>query len=943
MALLSGARLGPYEILAPLGQGGMGEVYRARDTKLNRDVALKVLPEQFARDPERLARFKREAQLLASLNHPNIAAIYGLEESGDVRALVMELVEGPTLAEHLQSVGSGQYVASDFSRTRSGPAEAERHVPIGSGLPLTETLAIARQIADALEAAHEKGVMHRDLKPANIALTSTGQVKVLDFGLAKALDADPLADASNSPTMSLGATYPGMILGTAAYMSPEQAKGRAADKRSDVWAFGCVLYEMLSGKRAFEGEDISDTLAAVLRAEPDWAALPENVPLAIRTLVQRCLAKDRRQRIADISTAQYVLAEPASLAAPAGTPAIATTAAPPRPLWKRAILVAAALVVGAALATGAWWSFRPSTPPPTVTRFSFLLPQGQAALGNNRQFVGMSPDGARMVYMANNRLYLRSIWELEPKAIAGTEVPQGLRSPVFSPDGQSIVFWSGADNTLKRISVSGGAAVTICAADNPLGISWSADGIVFGQGPEGVMRVSPNGGTPERLVTVKAGEIAHGPQVLPGGQAVLFTLATGTAGDRWDKAQIIVQSLKSGERKAVVNGGSDARYLPTGHIVYALGGTLFAVPFDVKRLEVAGGPVPIVEGVQRAATTTAGTTSGSAQFSFSDTGSLVYVAGPTGVSSAGRILALADQKGSSESLKLPPGSYDHPRVSPDGKRIAFGTDDGKEAVVWSYDLAGTSSMRRLTFGGKNRFPIWSADGQRIAFQSDREGDLGIFWQRADGAGTAERLTKAEQGTAHVPESWSPKGDRFLFGVVKGSNFSLWTFSLQDKKAEGFGDVRSTNPINAVFSPDSRWVAYYSNETGSHAIYVQPFPATGAKYQLPKADARQLDHHPVWSGDGKQLFYIPALGALAAVSVTTQPSFAFGNPVAVPRRFTARDVSGVTNLRNYDLTPDGKILGSVDSSEQDQSGNPTTTEFRVVLNWFEELKQRVPAR
>jgi eukaryotic-like serine/threonine-protein kinase len=511
-------------------------------------------------------------------------------------------------------------------------------------------------------------------------------------------------------------------------------------------------------------------------------------------------------------------------------------------------------------------------------------------------------------------------------------------------DGQSIVFWSaagsGADKSLKRISVSGGAAVTICPADAPFGMSWGVDGIVFGQGSKGVMRVSPNGGQPERLVSVKDGEFAHGPQVLPGGQAVLFTLATGTGGDRWDKAQVVVQSLKSGERKTLVNGGSDARYVPTGHIVYALGGTVFALPFDLKRLAVAGGPVPIVEGVQR--TTVPGGNSGAAQFSFSSTGSLVYLPGPTGVSSGGRALALADRKGDLNILKLPPGSYDHPRVSPDGKRVAFGTDDGKESTVWIYDLAGTTSMRRLTFGGKNRFPIWSADGQRIAFQSDREGDLGIFWQRADGIGAAERLTKPDQGTSHVPESWSHDSKRFLFELTKGSNVSLWAFSLEAKKATAFGGVQSGTPITAAFSPDGRWVAYHSNETGPDAIYVQPFPATGAKYQIPKNDPGQNDHHPVWSSDGKELFYIPAQGALAAVSVTTQPSFAFGNAVPVPRRFTTEN-SAMENERNYDLTPDGKIVGAVLESEQTQTGTPTAPEIRVVLNWSEELTQRVPTK
>ena len=890
----------------------MGEVYRARDARLDRDVAIKILPETFAADPERVTRFQREAKVLASLNHPNIAIIHGLEQAGGAHALVIELVEGEDLAQRIAR----------------------------GAIPIDEALPIAKQIAEALEAAHEQGIMHRDLKPANIKVRPDGTVKVLDFGLAKAMD--PIGSAPNvsqSPTITTPAmTQARMILGTAAYMSPEQAKGRAVDKRSDVWAFGCVLFEMLTGTRAFEGEDVSDTLAAVLRGEPDWNALPATTPAPIGKLLRGCLEKDRKERVPDIAVARLDIKE--ALATPAGSilAAAARVVAPP-PLWKRAIPIAATALLVAALTSVAWWSLKPSVPPPIVTRFSFPLPQGQAFFTTNTNIVGISPDGTRMVYAANNGLYLRSAWDLEPKAIPGTDAQGPLRTPVFSPDGQSLVFYSPIDQVLKRISVNGGTAVTLCPADLPFGVSWGVDGIVFGQGSKGIMRVSPNGGQPERLVSVKDGEVAHGPHVLPGGQAMLFTLATGTGTDRWDKAQVVVQSLKSGERKTLVNGGFDARYVPTGHIVYAVGGTLFALPFDAQRLEVAGGPVPIVEGVQRL---TGGTIAGSVQFSFSDTGSLVYIPGPAGTFGAGRALVLADRKGSSEILKLPPGAYEHPRISPDGKRVAFDTDDGKEAIVWIYDLAGTSSTRRLTFGQKNRFPIWSGDGQRIAFQSDREGDLGIFWQRADGTGTAERLTKPEQGTSHVPESWSPDGKRFLFAATKGSSISLWAFSLEDRKATPFGDVQSRNPINAVFSPDGRWVAYYSNETGRDAIYVQPFPATGAKYQIPKRDPTQNDHHPVWSSDGKELFYIPMPGALAAISVTTRPDFSFGNPVPVPRKFTTGG-SAQTDIRNYDLTPDGKILGLIDTSELIQSGNPGAPEFRVVLNWFEELKARVPTK
>jgi hypothetical protein len=439
------------------------------------------------------------------------------------------------------------------------------------------------------------------------------------------------------------------------------------------------------------------------------------------------------------------------------------------------------------------------------------------------------------------------------------------------------------------------------------------------------------------LISVKDGERAHGPQMLPSGDAVLFTLATGTAQDSWDKARILVQQLQSGDRKTILEGGSDARYLPTGHIVYALSGVVFAVPFDLRRLEVTGGAVPILEGVRRMGTTSF---SGTAHFSVSNTGSLVYISGPVSTTSvAQRDLALFDRTGGVEPLKLPSAAYEAPRVSPEGKRVVFGTDDGREAIVWVYDLSGTSAARRLTVGGNNRMPIWSADGERVAFQSDREGDLGIFWQRADGTGTAERLTKPDPATEHVPESWSPSGERFLFRVAaKDQNVTLWTFSWKDKKAEPFGEVRSPFATNAVFSPDGRWVAYFSQETGRRVLWVQPFPATGAKYQV--ATEGSGNHHPLWSPDGKELFYTPVPGQVVSRSITTQPSFTFGNPVRMP--IGSLLLLGPAFPRTFDITPDGKIIGIINAGpSQTQTGIPAAPQINIVLNWFEELTQRVP--
>jgi Tol biopolymer transport system component len=917
MALAAGARLGPYEILSAIGAGGMGEVYRARDTKLDRDVAIKVLPELFVSDPERVARFQREAKTLASLNHPHIGGIYGLEDTDGVHALVLELVEGPTLAD----------------RIAQGPN------------PLEDALPIGRQIAEALEAAHEAGIVHRDLKPANIKLRPDGTVKVLDFGLAKVLDAGSGATRVSggltaSPTITTPAmTAMGVILGTAAYMSPEQAKGRPADKRSDIWAFGAVLYEMLSGQRAFEGEDTSDTLAAVLRQDIDWTALPASTPAPVRRLIARCLDRDVRRRLRDIGEARIVLDDPAVFATAdtrmsvsgGDVRAVERPVAPPRALWRRAIPVVLAAIITSALAGVAAWYLKPMAPL-AVTRFPFTLPEGQAFsnVASIAHLFALSPDGSQIVYVASpNRLYLRSLSQLDVKAIQGTEGYEALAEPAFSPDGQSVAFFALPDRALKRIPVTGGAAVTVCPMDNPSGISWGPDAIVFGQGPKGILSVSPNGGKPDVLVSLTEGEFARGPQVLPDGRHVLFSLATGSR-TSWDDAHIVVQSLTSGERKTLIERGSDARYLPTGHIVYAHSGSLFAVAFDPQRLELKGGPTPIVEGVRQSA-------SGAAHFSVSSTGSLIYVPGPVSASSTLMDVGLMDRKGGIELLKLPPGPYVSPRVSPDGTRLALGTDDDKEAIVWIYDLSGATAMRRLTFGGKNRFPIWSSDGKHVAFQSDRDGDLAIFWQPADG-GTAERLTKPDRGTSHVAESWSPKGDKFLYTVTKGSDMSVWTFSLQDKSATPFDAVHSSNPPGAVFSPDERWVAYTSTEGGTTTVYVQPFPATGAKYQL-FAKGSDDPHEAAWSRDGTELFYNPRVSGFEAVSVTTKPTFAFGNPVALPKPFPT---SPASRRRAYDITPGGKFMRLFPAG-QTESGTFAARQIQVVLNWSEELKQRVPTR
>ncbi len=932
MSLAEGARLGSYEIVALIGAGGMGEVYRARDTKLKREVAVKVLPATFLGDADRLSRFQREAELLATLNHPNIAAVYGLEDADGASGIILELVEGPTLAEQIGSAGSQNLALPEVSGS-SAASPAKTVLGRGRPIPLDEALPIARQIIDALEAAHDKGIVHRDLKPANIKIAPDGTVKVLDFGLAKIAESQGTASSlSLSPTLSIQATYAGVILGTAAYMSPEQARGKPVDRRTDVWAFGCVLFEMLSGKQVFEsaGDTVSDAVAAVLMKEPDWNALPADTPVHIQRLLRRCLEKDLKKRLPHIAIARFEIDEPSALAVAAPPPP-----ATERAVWRRALPVLLGVTLASLVTSAIWWTQRPSSAGQPITRFPFMLPEDQRFTNVGRQLLAISPDGTRMVYVANARLYLRSMAEHEPRPIAGTEIGAavtgvGITSPAFSPDGQSLAFWAMADGTLKRIALNGGAAVTICEATNPFGLNWGTDGIVFGQGARGIMRVSANGGMPELLVGVKEGEVAHGPQMLPGGQAVLFTLANGSTADRWDTAKIVVHSLRTGEQKTLIEGGGDARYLPTGHIVYARSGVLFAVAFDADRLEVSPGPVPVVEGVRR------GNPTGAAQFSVSNTGSLIYIPGPATTAATEQVLALVDSKGVVEPLKVRPAPYEFPRLSTDGSRVAVGTDDGKDANVWIYELSGTTAARQLTFGGRNKFPVWTADGRRVAFQSDREGDLAIFWQLADGTETAERLTKPEKEIAHVPESWSPDGKILSFDVITGSQHALWTLALADKKTAAFGDVRSSGFFSAsTFSPNGRWLAYTSNEGTAVSVFVQPFPSTGSKYLISRGGI-----HPIWSPDGNELFFI-SQGQFNVVNVVTRPSFAVGNTRTLRSAAPTR-LRGPSFPRDSDILRDGNRVIGITTPDATQSALASLS-INVVLNWFEELRQRVPTR
>ena len=840
MALEVGSRLGVFEVTGRLGEGGMGVVYRATDTTLDRDVALKVLPDAFANDPERLARFEREAKVLASLNHPNIAQIHGLEQSGDTRALVLELVEGPTLQD----------------RIAKGP------------IPLDEALPIARQIAEALEAAHEQGIIHRDLKPANVKVKDDGTVKVLDFGLAKALQPD-LSDleAANSPTMTMtaAATKMGVIMGTAAYMSPEQARGKPVDRRADIWAFGAVLYEMLTGTAPFSGDDVTQTLARVVEREPDWDLLPPSVPPSLGTYLRRCLQKDPKARVRDIGDMRLALdgafetaTEIQSVGGPAG-------AGGRQPLWRRALLWSSAAAVIAVAAALAGRASVPAEPRPVI-RAVYRVPDGRRLAAFVLPPITIAPGGEAFAYgSTEGQVYLKAIEDIEDRPVTGDGSYADM--PFFSPDGQSLGYHDGTSNQLKSVDLAAGGPSRVLAdlgGRLPGGARWEPDGTVLYALPDGIWRVSENGGEPERLIAIAAGELAYGPQRLPGGEWILFTQASSEAGQSWDEADIVVAEVATGTRRVVRSGGRDARYLPTGHLVYVRGDVLYAVPFDLNRLSASGTPVAVLDGV-RSYDASLGA---AAFYAVSDEGTLVYQPGRAAGQSA---VAWTGLDGRQEALDLPAGSYSHPRLSPDGRWLAFARQDSGGTDVWVYAVAGGTAMRRLTEGGNNRYPIWSRDGSHVVFQSDRDGDRGIFWQRADGTAPAERLTTAEEETEQIPESWSRTEDRLAFSVKTGSVFELWMWTLADRAAQRFGSAQSLGLFNARFSPDGRWVAYTQRDPVV-AMWVASMGAPETRYQV--GQDSDVAHHPLWSPDGHRLFYFAGLSPMA-VDVTTQPTLEMG--------------------------------------------------------------------
>ncbi|MGH9776860.1 MAG: protein kinase domain-containing protein, partial [Candidatus Acidiferrales bacterium] len=720
-----GQTIAHYKVTEKLGAGGMGEVYRARDERLGRDVALKVLPETFASDPSRLERFRREAHLLASLSHPNIAAIHGLEEAGGVRCLVLELVEGETLEEKIAR----------------GP------------LPLEEALGIARQTADALEAAHEKGVIHRDLKPGNVKVTPGGQVKLLDFGLAKAFEGDqPAATLGTSPTLTAAATRAGVILGTAAYMSPEQARAKAVDRRADIWAFGVVLFEMLTGEQAFPGETVSDTLAALLKTEPDWSALPADTPAQVLRLLRRCLQKDPKQRLQSIADARLDIEE--ALAAPAALEVVGVPAVRPLPAWRRAFPWTAGLVAGALIAGAGLLLLRPAAEPPQISRFAVTLGADQTIALSELPTVAISPDGTRVALVLSRggtpQIFIRTLDELEPKPLAGTD---GAEGPFFSPDGRWLGFF--AEGKLKKISLSGGAPFSLCDAPRPRGGVWAADDTIF-FAPDteiGLYRVSAAGGAPEpatQLDLARNERTHRWPFLLPGARVVLATINTVENPDNFEPAQVAAFNLATGEKKILVEGGYMAAYSPTGHLIYSRAGTLLAAPFDLAHLEITGAPVPVVEGV------TAMRETGSASYALSRNGHLVYA--PGGLSAADRYLVWVDRQGKEQILPAEAKAFDEPRIAPDGRRIALSISD-PNYTVWTYD-PGRNVVSRLTFGLITSAPLWTPDGKRIVFSqpAPRGQKSSLAWRLADGTGEAETLVEAD--SPMQPESVSPD-ERFL--------------------------------------------------------------------------------------------------------------------------------------------------------------------------------------
>ena len=906
MALAAGARFGPYEILSPLGAGGMGEVYRARDTKLNRDVAIKILPTEFALDAERLVRFKREAQLLAALNHPNIGHIYGFDDANGIHALILELVEGLTLAD----------------RIAQGP------IPLGEALP------IARQIAEALEAAHEQEIVHRDLKPANIKIRADGTVKVLDFGLAKVLvGKGPASELSQAPTRTAEArTRIGLILGTPAYMSPEQIRGMAVDKRTDVWAFGCVLFEVLTRRDAFAGKSVSDVIAAILEREPNWEALPSRTPTPIRRLLRRCLDKDRTKRLRDIGDALLDIEE-ASTSHAVDVDARASVRS--SRLLRYAVTLAATAVAAAAVTALVLANLTRATPEPP-TRFTIPAPPGTAI---SQALPALSPDGRTLVFAACTKCdtedldnwvaFRRSLDQLSAVPIAGVK---GAFFFFFSPDGSSLGFTT--REGLKKVSLAGGPPVTLYEGI-VLGADWAADNtIVFGS-LSGLMRISATGGKPQAIATSNPGKPHAWPTILPRGRGVLCTVWEGseTAGT----GQIAVVSLVDRAERILVKG-SGPRFV-ADHVVFGREGSLWTVPFDERRLDVTGEAVPVLESVAFT------NQFAQAVASVARNGSLAYLTGDWPRPRA-RAIVWVSRQGHEEALHVPAASYGWARVSPDGASVAVDVVDGSgKSDIWIYDVARRTSSRLTNGPGIHLFPLWTRDNERVVFTSGPP--FSFFSQRVASAEPARRLITTDVAGGLAASSWSRDGKMLVFSYVPTSsrmggadapfdigvlatngNEAAWKPLLETEAAE----------VAPAISPDGDWIAYSSNRTGRYEIYVEQFPGLGRKQII----STNIGVEPLWSPDGKEVYYRSLDGRqLLSVHFDAKSGRPQGSPTVLFEGSYASYLGGL-RLRAYDVTPDGKLFLML-KELPGSGGGLAPTQFTVVLNWLGELKQRVPTK
>ncbi|MBN2316039.1 MAG: serine/threonine-protein kinase [Sedimentisphaerales bacterium] len=880
---LVGQRVGSFEIVEMIGKGGMGVVYLARDSKLDRLVAVKRLPAELQASSTARTRFTREAKLLASLSHPNIGVIHDIIEPAEGSAyLVLEYIPGETLAERIAR----------------------------ESLELKDALSMGLQIAEAVCAAHEAGVIHRDLKPSNIKITPDGRIKVLDFGLAKTTISK---STGSEPTV----TQAGRVMGTPAYMSPEQARGKPVDRRSDVWSFGCLLYEMLTGHLPFEGETTTDVLARIIEREPDWDLLHEATPPNIRVLLWRCLAKDPRRRLQHIGDAVIEIDE--TLNTPPDKPVLAEplVKVTDRRWWRLGIVyVSAGLVIGL-IASGIFLK-RPTAPPRSelgrapTQRFVIELPEDQALgfyqgpFSNRQPAFALSPDGSRLVYVARvgatTQLFERIIDQFEVRPIPGTD---GASSPFFSPDGRSVGFF--AETDLKVVSLLGGEPVTLCTNSNPDGASWGTDGMIyFFVRQQGLSRVPADAGNVETLGAESERIDGTYPQVLPGNKAILIS-----SGD-----DAVLFSLETMEKKVLVKNISCARYVSTGHLVYVRAGAIEAVPFNLTTLQVTGTPIPVLRQVLL------DSVSGTAQFAVSINGLLVYA---PGADTARSIPVWIDRQGEVEPLPMPAQIYGTFRLSPDGRRLVILVRE-LQSNVYIYDVVrGTGT--KLTVEGNNYYPVWTRDGKRIIFSrhDETEEQWQILWALADGSGKPEVLCSSQSRLA--PCSLSSDGK--LLALYKG-NHDLWTLQLEGQHELKLLRETEFMEVLPTFSPDGKWIAYASQRGDKMQIYVRPYPAISSVWQI----STNLGEEPIWSPKGDELFYRSGDNKWMVVSISTEPEFVAGTP-QVLFEGPYSNVSGLS----YDVAPDGRRFLAL----KPQYDDSLVRKLHVVTNWFEELKRLAPSR